>query len=137
MHAVAFFESTRVREGWALGRLDNPAFACSKTSQYVLPSSMLGLLRGPAPGLLGAELACPDHYRPSTGAIRARRACKCPAALPVLTLGRAPTEVGGEVAGGLVIEECSARPLGFAQEPARMQEAGIDSLPKTLGQVWK
>lgn len=97
---------------------------------------MLGLLRGPAPCLLGAELACPDHCRPLAGTIRARRACKCPAALPVLTLERLSPEVGGEVAGGLVTEECSARPLRFAQEPVRMQDVSSDSLPKTLGQVW-
>ena len=97
---------------------------------------MLGLLRGPAPWLLGGELACPDHCRSLAGTIRARRACKCPAALPVLTLERGAPEIGGEVAGGLVIEERSAGPLGFAQEPARMQEFSSDSLPKTLGQVW-
>ena len=93
------------------------------------------VLRGRAPWLLGAELACPDHCRQSTESIRARRACKRPGALPVLAVEMLPAEMRGEVTGGLLGEECTARSLGCAQEYARTQEASSDRLPKTVGQV--
>ena len=95
----------------------------------------LMLLRGPAPWVSGGGLACLDHCRPPTASVKAQRASQRRAALPVLPVDTGAADMRGDVLGGLVGEEWCARSLGLAQEPARLQEASTDRLPKTLGQV--